>query len=176
MSCESEEVAGRASISCETNNQLDPLSSECTLLGPSVNRRFNCICGNKIALLFNSYTLFTGNVIEVILGVQDFPPGIYSLFVTVRDVSGQTASQTVDPITLSGRNYHHQLPSQPLFSHKFSEPPLSPVECTLTPEGVAVLCRTPLDGTMVPLTYTCSYNNRPSQDCELGLPFLRREF
>ena len=134
------------------------------------------VYGSKIALLFNSYTLFTGNIMEVVLGVQDFSPGIYSLTVTVRDVSGQTASQTVDPITLSGRNYHHQLPSQPLFSHKFSEPPLSPVECTLTPEGVAVLCRTPLDDTMVPLTYTCSYNNRPSQDCELGLPFLRREF
>ena len=28
------------------------------------------------------------------------------------------------------------------------------------------MCRTPLDNTRVPLSYTCSYNGGPAEDCE----------
>ena len=38
--------------------------------------------------------------------------------------------------------------------------------CILGPERLTALCSSSLDGTMVPITYECSYNDGPSEDCE----------
>lgn len=50
-----------------------------------------------------------------------------------------------------------------------SEPPLVGFECSLGPEGVTVLCTSSLNDTMVPVTYTCSYDDGPEEDCMLKL-------
>ncbi len=40
--------------------------------------------------------------------------------------------------------------------------------CSLGPEGLTLDCTTSVDGTAtVPLTYTCSYDDGPEEDCEL---------
>ena len=38
--------------------------------------------------------------------------------------------------------------------------------CTLGPEGVTVQCFSSLDQTLVPITYTCSYDGGPQEDCQ----------
>ena len=47
-----------------------------------------------------------------------------------------------------------------------AEPALVLSNCTLGPEGVTAVCLSSLDGTMVPVSYTCSYNGEPEEDCE----------
>lgn len=57
------------------------------------------------------YTLFftktkprppAGNSTNVEISVEDFPPADYSLTITVSDVNGQTASDVLDNLRLSG--------------------------------------------------------------------------
>ena len=48
-----------------------------------------------------------------------------------------------------------------------TEPTLRSVLCFIGAEGLTLVCSTSLDGTMVPLTYTCSYTDGHVEDCEL---------
>lgn len=48
-----------------------------------------------------------------------------------------------------------------------STEPLLVVNCTLGPEELTVVCVTSLDDTMVLITYTCSYDSGPVQDCKI---------
>lgn len=44
------------------------------------------------------------------------------------------------------------------------------MNCSLGAEGLTLECPTSLDGTMVSLTYSCSYENGPAEDCECPIP------
>ncbi len=109
-----------------------------------------------------------GDASGIVLTVQDFPPGDFILTVTARDVSGQTATQVVEPILLSGQFAGCKLLVRARFypSHSNTEPALSPVTCSLQQEGTTVVCSTPLEDTLVPLSYSCSYNDGPASNCE----------
>ena len=47
-----------------------------------------------------------------------------------------------------------------------TEPGPLTVACSLGAEGLTLECPTSVDGTMVPLTYSCSYDGGPAEDCE----------
>ena len=49
-----------------------------------------------------------------------------------------------------------------------TEPLLLSLNCTLGEEEVTVVCETTLDDTMVPISYTCSYDDGPAEECMCG--------
>ena len=55
--------------------------------------------------------------------------------------------------------------------HFFTEPMLIGM-CNFDPlDGFSISCMTSLDETQVPLTYTCSYNDGPEEDCMLPVAY-----
>ena len=48
-----------------------------------------------------------------------------------------------------------------------TEPLLLSLNCTLGEEEVTVICESSLDDTMVPITYSCSYDTGPFEICNV---------
>ena len=52
----------------------------------------------------------------------------------------------------------------------FKEPGPLTVMCFLGAEGLTLVCPTSVDGTMVSVSYSCSYEDGPAEDCEFCIP------
>ena len=113
------------------------------------------------------YIISTGNASNIVIGVGDYPPGNYNLTVTVQDENGQTVTTVVESFSLSGQYIGSWMRIASIINYP-AEPTLDFFNCTLGPEGVTVLCRSSLDDTMVPISYTCSYDDGPEEDCKLN--------
>ena len=106
----------------------------------------------------------TGNASDIVVNVKDFPPGEYNLTVSVHDENGLTGIAEVD-IQLSGINVCYVCNPEK-YKLQCTESLLVLFNCTLGSEGVTALCLSSLDQTMVPITYTCSYDNGSQENCE----------
>lgn len=86
------------------STSLEASISMCTITGPSVSVTFACEEDDNTHSEHSSAVLFfpAGNVSEIKIDVQDFPPGDYNLTVTVRDESGQTSTEELESLLLTG--------------------------------------------------------------------------
>ena len=100
LTCTSQSQAGVVSISCEANTPLVS-PSECTLTSDSTAFTFPCELWHHPKCV-KSIQKTSGNASDVVVDIEDFPPGEYNLTVRVRDENGQTGITEVESLPLSG--------------------------------------------------------------------------
>ncbi len=99
------------------------------------------------------------------MSVVDYPPGEYDLTITAQDAEGQTVDVSLTSLQLTGKSICCDVDNS-VIRMCCTEPPAFTATCILGPEELTLECSTSVDGTMVPLTYSCSYDNQPAEDCE----------
>ena len=101
------------------------------------------------------------------LSVEDYLPGAVNFTVTATDIFDQSVTIVV-PVFIPGKYICKQLTdlctNYPNFLH--TEPFLDG-HCNFDLLAFTVNCNTTLDATLVPLTYTCSYDGGPEEICML---------
>lgn len=159
--------SGRVSVSCEASNPLLPSLTECTLTGSVSTFTFACetrplCCG--VSVLTHSlpfrWCQWRGP------GCSRLPSRWLQLN---RDGSWH---QWSDHIWTGGFSFNHWsvyayvLRLMLIVMFLSTEPLLLAVNCTLGPEELTVVCVTSLDDTMVPISFTCSYDDGPAEECK----------